>query len=146
MKIGTSNLTWTHFQFNILDDSINSVAPDSGMVVLISGRVPGGNVGTTLWVDDLSFVTGINEIDELNGSFDLYPNPVVGSLFVKNNNLIKKNALLNLFDEMGRNVASFNLNDNISVINTSSLSKGIYFYQIINTNQSIVKKGKFIVE
>lgn len=146
MKIGTTNLTWTHFQFNIIDDSINAVAPDSGMVVLISGRVPGTNVGTTLWVDDLSLVTGINEVDALNGNYDLYPNPVAGNLFIKNNNLIKKNASMNVFDELGRNVASFNLNDDISVINISSLSSGIYFYQVISTSQSVVKKGKFIVE
>jgi type IX secretion system substrate protein len=146
MKIGTSNLSWTHFQFNIINDSINAVAPDSGMVVLISGRVPGTIVGTTLWVDDLSLLTGIDDVDPLNSNYDLYPNPVSRNLYVKNNNFIRKNAVMNIYDEMGRNVNAYNLNDNLSVLNISSLSSGIYFYQIISTNQSIMKKGKFIVE
>jgi hypothetical protein len=146
MKIDTSQLTWKRFAFVILNDSFPNVAPDSGMVVLYSGNGVTGTNGTTLWVDDLASTVGIDQIDPLNSNYDLYPNPVAGTLNVKNNNFIRKNAVMNVYDELGRNAVSYNLNDNLTVVNTSGLSSGIYFYQIISANKTIYKKGKFIVQ
>ncbi len=146
MKIGASVLTWTNFSFPIMNDSLTPVAPDSGVVILYSGMGVGGVVGTTLWVDDLSFVTGINEIDPLNANYDLYPNPVAGTLFVKNNNFFKKEGFINIYDEMGRKVSTSSLNDNTTAISTKSLAKGMYFYEITTSSNTIAKKGKFVVE
>jgi hypothetical protein len=139
-------MTWTPFNILITLDTIPQVLPDSGMVELHSSRLDTATAGTTLWVDDISLVAGIGEIDPLNSNYDLYPNPASGTLNIKNNNLFRKNTSMVIYDELGRNSGTFDLNDNISTINTAELAKGIYFYQIISSTQSILKTGKFIVQ
>ncbi len=145
MVVGTNNMTWTAFTIPITIDSIPTVLPDTGMIVLHSSRLDTASAGTTLWVDDLTLTAGINEIDLLNGNYELYPNPAVSSLNIQNNNFFKKSGFIAVYDEMGKNMATFPLNDNLSVINTKSFAEGIYFYEIKNSNMAVVKKGKFIV-
>ncbi len=147
LAIGTTNMTgWTPFTLPINIDSVPTVFPDSGYVVFQSSRIDTATAGSTLWVDDLSLTTGIDEIDPLNANYDLYPNPVAGTLFISNNNFFKKEAIINIFDEMGKNVSTANLNQDITTVNTKFLASGIYFYQIVSLNQTMMKKGKFIVQ
>jgi hypothetical protein len=146
LAIDSNHLSWTPFQLAILSDSLNPVTPDTGVVVFYSGKGSGGVVGSTLWVDDLGFTTGIGELDPLNGNYDLYPNPASQNLYIVNNNLFKKISIINVYDEMGRKVNTSNLNEDVSVLNVKSLSAGIYFYQIVSLNQTLLKTGKFIVE
>ena len=145
LQVTGNHLSWTQFQFNIVDDSTPAVTPDTGYVVLVSGKSTGGVVGSTLWVDDLALAAGINEVDVLNGNYELYPNPVGGTLYVKNNNFFKHEGFITVYDSKGRKISTSALNDNTTTVNTKSLAKGIYFYEIGNANQAVVKKGKFIV-
>ena len=142
----TTTGIWTKFSFAIYSDSTSPATPDTGVIVLYSGKGgTSGFAGTTLWVDDFTSNVGIGEIDPLNGNYEIFPNPTSGNLYIVNNNPFKKNASINLYDELGRIVKTSDLNDNTSVLNVKALPKGIYFYQIIGFNQKIVKTGKFVI-
>ncbi|HET8837723.1 MAG TPA: T9SS type A sorting domain-containing protein [Flavobacteriaceae bacterium] len=96
-------------------------------------------------VDFLPFTTGcslgINEPAENNNSLaTIFPNPFNETIEI----IGGKNELIEvtIFDLLGRKIL-FNKFTNSNKINTETLSKGIYFYQIENDKGSF-QKGKLI--
>jgi hypothetical protein len=86
----------------------------------------------------------INEQSVL--SVSVYPNPFNANFTLKISadvNLTK--AELRIVDLCGKEVKSVLINSNETVISRDNLQDGIYFYSIINNNESI-GKGKLIVQ
>lgn len=100
---------------------------------------------TYIYIDDVclsscgnSCLTSIEEMSSLE--IEVYPNPFDDKI----NFVIKGsgNYSVNLYDVTGRIVLNQSISNNNS-INTISIAKGIYFYEIVN-NKKIIKKGKVI--
>ena len=86
--------------------------------------------------------SGFDQIAEVKPS--LYPNPV-GNFLYFNDFDFSKNSNINIFDLTGKNMISIeNLNINRAGIGVSQLSKGIYYYSILNNGTTY--NGKFIKE
>ena len=110
-----------------------------------------GTAGSTLWVDDITF-SGWNGINEHPSSNDIivYPNPATDyiSIIADVNDAFSVVA----YDGTGRTVASIMLNQSMAgmnrkggIINTSSLSSGLYSYSVFNKTGTILRTGKFNV-
>lgn len=81
-----------------------------------------------------------NHIDD-NAKFKVFPNPVKDKLIIKGAN---SDMQLTISSIDGRSLITKELSSSIeNIINTSSLNSGIYFYELIDNNQT-VKSGKLI--
>ena len=70
----------------------------------------------------------------------VYPNP-----FNENLNISTENAgVVNFYDLSGKLVSTSVLMKGTNSLNKSSLAKGVYIYQIKNTNGEVVSSGKVI--
>ncbi len=95
----------------------------------------GGTVCDSL-ISDVPFISSIQE------SFNLFPNPVKNILYITQGKkeLIKT---INIFNSIGQKQAitySSIKNGEYIEVNTSSLSAGVYFLEMISEKQSIVKR------
>lgn len=90
-------------------------------------------------------ITTINELTLNYASINLYPNPAssVLNIQIKSEN-DKESFQLNVFDALGKLVFSEKLILSQSQINTSTWSKGIYFVELLQSNNSI--HSKLIIE
>lgn len=90
-------------------------------------------------------ITTINELTLNNASINLYPNPAssVLNIQIKSEN-DQESFQLNVFDALGKLVFSEKLTLPQSQINTSTWSKGIYFVELRQSNNSI--HSKLIIE
>lgn len=128
--------------------------PDSAGV-LVSATGPGcltcGNVGSTIWVDDISF-SGWNGINEHPSSNDviIFPNPANDYVNVIAD--VNDASSVIAYDATGRMVSSAVLNQAMNgtnrrsgVINISNLSIGLYSYSVVDKSGTVLKSGKFNV-
>ncbi len=89
-------------------------------------------------IDDINFIDlslGLNE-GSLNTTFSVYPNPSDGIFTLKFNELPKNN--IQITDMNGRIIEELNVKSEVSTIDLSSYSKGIYF--LTERNTGIVEK------
>lgn len=90
----------------------------------------------------LTWATGLAELVAAN-SVKVYPNPVSDVL---NFNIdYNKSASVNITDITGRSVETVNFELNNARVDVRNFNKGIYFYQITNSNGEVIKGGKFTV-
>ena len=92
--------------------------------------------------------TSINELSKEDVKISAYPNPVEDVLNVKYNidgNV--SNANINVFDIVGKKVASHQLMNNKGTLklDVSSLNAGVYFYSV-NVNGQTLKTERVIVK
>lgn len=100
-----------------------------------------------LFIDDINIIgpTGINEINVADLNFEIYPNPATNLVNILFDMPQFDKATMNLTDLLGREVRSV-VNDRLNkgvheyTLNTSELSKGIYFIQLKAGELSTVKK------
>ncbi len=138
--IATSAFTPSASQWRT--DSV-SLASFSGQSELIMMFTSISNYGNNFYVDDIfvgDISTGITEID-LNNSINIYPNPVVTMLNISSDSELR-NAEINILNVLGKTVLSF---DNVPdtknyLMDFKSFTSGVYFVQIIQGNNIIVKK------
>ena len=87
--------------------------------------------------------TSINEID-LNGGFDIYPNPFNNILTVTNEDLLTIN--IELMNIAGQSIISKTNNDNNTILNTDKLPKGMYVLKITNAKSGELLSTKKIIK
>jgi hypothetical protein len=87
--------------------------------------------------------TGINEVNSENFSSLVYPNPNSGLFKLKIENSIDGEIII--FNVTGQKVYSQKIKFEENYIATKDLSKGIYFYEILDKNRKVAK-GKFIID
>ena len=98
----------------------------------------GNNWSSDIAIDDINFVDlslGLNE-GNLNNSFSVYPNPSEGMFTLNFNELPTNN--IQIMDMSGRIIEELNIKSEISTIDLSNYSKGIYF--LTERNSGVVEK------
>lgn len=141
---------WTAFDLpikynsNEMPDSINVMFVSSAGFVFENLFECKGQVGSTLWVDDVVLSDGTsNEISKTEFSFSVYPNPAQDYLQLDANTDVQ-GAKLNVFDMSGRLVKETNLQGQSTRLDISNLSKGMYTFRIQNGTK-MIHTGKFSV-
>lgn len=87
---------------------------------------------------------GINAPTANSEGVSVYPNPTNGQFTFDFN--IPINGIIEIYDITGREVFSQMTSDNYQLsINLSGQPNGMYFYQVINNNGSLIKEGKLVI-
>lgn len=104
--------------------------PDSVQIFFGSGDPQNAELGSTLIIDDISFVTMPNaSLKVLNNQLNVFPNPTNGAITI-NNNIAKT---LDIYKLDGSHIKSYQIEGQETVqIDLSYLSNGIYL--ISNNN------------
>lgn len=151
-NLGAMAMAWTSFTINI--NYVSSVLPDSAIIILSAsgagGATPANN--SYLYVDDLSFfggTVGIAENTITINDISIVPNPATNFLNV---NYVSKNeseVLIDLIDVTGKSVIepirnSSHTGNNVIQIETTKLSKGIYFLNL--KSGDLVKTKKVVIQ
>jgi len=120
-----------------------------------SGEIPAQSAGATVYflIEAIDNLTEKNEynsnftieestgiIDFSNNNLKIYPNPAKEILNIElseNKNI----GIIKLYNVVGEKVYEVSgINSSETSINLHSLSKGVYFIQILNTNDKLTKK------
>jgi hypothetical protein len=105
----------------------------------------GNTSGNTYYFDDMkltsNLITGNGNLDKTSASLNIFPNPTSNILYVENNNTIDE---VIIFNYEGRLLERIENCTETMKINTSKLSKGIYFIEV-KSNDDITFK-RFIKE
>ncbi|HTB07237.1 MAG TPA: T9SS type A sorting domain-containing protein [Bacteroidia bacterium] len=87
---------------------------------------------------------GIQNISQYAGGIITYPNPCTSQITFQS--VAAHDAqFVSIFDVTGRQLEKVSMANGMVVLNTSTYSSGIYFYNIIDKSGNIVDKGKFSV-
>ncbi|HTA28545.1 MAG TPA: kelch repeat-containing protein, partial [Bacteroidia bacterium] len=91
-------------------------------------------------------VTATYTIDNSSIQMNIYPNPSSGLLHIKYNVLSGQDLDFRVTDMFGRIVSTYKINsqEQEATINETSLSNGMYFYQVMDSGK-LVSSGKFII-
>jgi len=107
-----------------------------------------GNMHSDLWgycpCGDTTL--SIASISKQSVQMNIYPNPSSGILHVSYNIVNGQEVELRIMDIFGRCLNTYKLNgqDQEMTINETSLSNGMYFYQVIDSD-NLISSGKFII-
>lgn len=137
-------MSWANFSIPISYSDANN--PDSCIIVLsASGTTPTNN--DYLWVDNLGFTVstaGINTIDNYVSNITTYPNPSSDNVIVELNAQKPSHINLQLIDVTGKIINEVNaglVQGNYKhTINTTDITKGIYFLKVVANDAVEVKK------
>jgi len=132
-NLGTN--MYTNFNnFCMVNDSVGYAVTTSGIYKTTNGAgTPQILIEELLTVDE-------NESTSLTA----YPSPFTNTLNLSYNQLT--NGTLSVFDVNGKLVHSETITStNLTTVNTSEFTKGVYFYKVVDTNTGLsVGKGKIV--
>ena len=133
---------WTSFTVNMIP--LTDEQPDSFNVIIMSSGSLDLNVGSRLWVDDLSLetITGIINLSEETSSVKVYPNPASDFVKFEIENEAQ-NLELSIFDNAGRQIKQVTFNGKSTEVNLSNFPAGVYSYRISDSD-NLMDTGSFI--
>jgi len=81
-----------------------------------------------------------------NNSFKIYPNPSDKFVFFDLSSVETENALIQIFDELGREVFSQNgVRESVFSLSKETLGAGFFVARISDSNGEMIRQGKFVV-
>jgi hypothetical protein len=144
--------TWTKFSLDVPEKYWNEEFHEIRILFVASAGVNFvhldecvGQLGSTLWVDNLSLnykEVGISQNLFSTLKANAFPNPATDALNIElNENFTGKISVYNI---SGGKVMEDVINGTQCQINTSALASGNYIYKLMNEN-TIFAQGKFVV-
>lgn len=97
---------------------------------------------TIVWMNVQKWGVGFDQINA-NKLVSVYPNPCSNEINFEVGNL--ENSTVKIFDMMGKLMEIIELNSSINPVDLTNFSNGMYFYQITNSESTLVESGKFKV-
>ena len=85
---------------------------------------------------------GINEVSQQHNTV-VYPSPCTSQITFHYNQ--QKAVNIFIYDVTGRQLARAEMKNNVTVLNTSAYSAGMYFYNITDNSGHVLDNGKFTV-
>ena len=129
-----SNYTWTLSSNTVgTNDSILVITQNGQYVVQVTDS--GGCIGyDTLQVVNLSAGNLLSETNHIT----LYPNPSSGVFTIQSN--IRLNGQVEIYDIVGKQISTFNINAKSKAFDISGLAHGDYIIRIITKDKSYITK------
>ena len=124
---------------------VPTTVPDSVLVLFISSIAGTAPVGSALYIDDVNFTlpVGIQSLDLIKGEFTLYPNPASSELNLVANDETAKTVVIS--DITGRKITELELTNKQAKISLINYSEGVYFYSMLDANNTVLHTSKFVV-
>jgi len=92
-------------------------------------------------------LTGIAVLGTANKTATIYPNPFNTSATININDALQiNNCELKIYNVFGAEVLSLAVTQQVTTLETSNLSSGVYFYKILNNNNKTIQSGKLIAQ
>lgn len=136
--------SWTEFSEYI--DWLDVRSPDTVQIVCLSSAdFLGGSAGSTLLLDDLS-LDGTNFLAENERpqiGIKMFPNPAKSDLEFQFDQNISGSIVI--YDIVGNKIGSYETDGNNKVISVADFQDGLYLYQLVGTEGSVVASGRFKV-
>jgi len=139
--------TWTRFSFPLKPIQGGQTPEKLSLFFSCSwgdGSQGQAEVGSTMYIDDVSFVfnpQGVNNIAA--SSIQVYPNPAAGEFNVTI--AAGTNATLEVIDMTGKMVKKVKLTEARTKVDVGQLVAGLYMYQVIAVDHTVLKTGKLMV-
>lgn len=136
----------------ISETRTNSLGPDSyyytwyninnGEQLLIRGE----NAGSVSTAWNTALPTAITDAYN-NNAITVFPNPVTTSATITvDGDVIKTNLTLTLYNVIGEEVTTMEINNKENVLCRNGLENGMYLYRITDNNSEILATGKLVFE
>lgn len=117
--------------------NVSPIKPISYKLFAISAGCPGKIIGTD--IIKIELITANEELSDFD--VKLYPNPTSDKITIQSATF--KNSVLQIFDNLGRQILQQNINKSETVLDISNFKTGQYFLQIERDNKrSVYKIGK----
>ena len=119
-------------------------SPDSVQMFFISSAGVAPQINTSLIIDDVNMVLpiGVSESYKSN-DISIYPNPATDVVNFSSKN--DQPVSVDIFDFVGKKVASQSFKNGKVSFSVSELPSGVYMYTILDSEGLEVKSGKFSV-
>ena len=92
--------------------------------------------GQTYYGAETTFQTWMENVDELENSLKLYPNPTANVLNVEGEGM----RSIEVYNAVGQRVMKQEVNGNKAQVNTESLNNGMYFIRIIANDGAMLNR------
>ncbi|MGP8215229.1 MAG: ice-binding family protein [Bacteroidia bacterium] len=125
--------------------SIHSGATLNGGVFTTDGQLTTDT--STIVMTSVCTPLGITDVvaGNKNGAVTIYPNPFKASINITINDISQKDGYeLKVFNVLGKEVISRIITGQTTTIGTSILPPGVYLYQVIDNNNTLIQSGKLI--
>ena len=142
---------WTYFEMPVNYSGTDT--PDSLLILLVSSggfsainlQAGIGQVGNTMYVDDISidYPLGVSQVLMPEIGVKTYPNPAKESMTVELTQRIP-GGMIDLFDMEGRLVSSQTLEGTVNTVNVNGLVQGQYHYKVMS-GKTIQNTGFFMI-
>lgn len=124
--------------------NLNAYAGQNNVLIKFTATSAYGN---NLYIDDINLTnaTGIEDEDNGNITFNVYPNPFSGTTTFNINLLESSTVGIDVYNIVGEKVTSIsksrmNAGENNISFDGSNLPSGVYFVTLVSGNQSVTKK------
>lgn len=105
---------------------------------------PGSGYGT-IFRYGKGAVSGVNELATNSSSINIYPNPSTGKFTIQLSGIDNKSSII-IYNALGEQVYTGELNSTRPTIDLSGKPAGIYLYRILSKTGESVKNGKMIIQ
>lgn len=141
---GLNISTWTYFEIPLKYYSTQN--PDSLNIIALSSDTSDIKIGSSLWLDNLSFQGTVDYVEEnlFSKSIQIFPNPSSYFINLEMEDLKIKDLKIRVFNVDGKVIFENTNNEKIIKIDVSNFAKGIYFMWINSDEKTAIKK--FTVE
>jgi hypothetical protein len=134
----TTSTSTSFYRFSVPIEYVSENTPDSISVFVLSS-IGNGQIGSAIWVDDLSLIYNTSSIGELNGtSFEVFPNPVNDGLSISSKTVDKMEVYSATGILIDHIVIDLGL---IFIYDTKKLANGLY---LVKNSKGELKR--FIVQ
>lgn len=127
-------------------DYIEDFLPDSAVIAFYPFKdTVNVRLGSTLYIDDVAFTgwVGLEESPEKQPLVSVFPNPAKNSITFCTT--AKRDGNIQIRDISGKLLSSTMLTDDKTSVNTSLFPAGIYIYEISDSENNLLQRGRFSV-
>lgn len=119
--------------------------PDTMVVILLSSSGGSPQVNSTMFIDDLGLVYNATDIHEqsIQSLLSTFPNPASDIITFATQ---FSKFTLKIFDVMGKQIIHAESKVSDYRLDVSTLSEGIYYYEMISVGTEKNQSGKFLVK
>ncbi len=121
--------------------NVNTGATVDGRILTTSGSVSTSAINVNMTSGCIG--VGIESNDPANVIANIYPNPFTTSINISLDPSQIKTCELIIYNALGVAVRTVIINKDLTILETSNLTSGIYFYKIIS-NDKIIQSGRLI--
>jgi len=143
-KVGT--ITWTAKTISAVSAKIKNLTPSTKYEYQVRSHCMNAGAPLSAWSNIKKFTTAPQRLDSTVSpeiSFDIYPNPTSGNLFLNVNSVDRQSLTITIYDASGKlliSQESVNSDANKILINTNMLPNGFYFAEVNSASGNVVKK------